>query len=143
MPGRVGRQLRLPVPPGIAPVTFRVTLEGATHARDLASLATVVRVPETLRVGDGRTAPRDAGGIAQWGRLDARTNGEVKFRVRSGATARPDATWSAWTNADLLQERHISPQPMRQCRATMRQKPGRSREILLRLNDKALLPNCL
>jgi len=43
-----------------------------------------------------RTAPRDGGGISQWGRLEAKSDGGVRFRTRSGAVARPDAAWSPW-----------------------------------------------
>lgn len=38
----------------------------------------------------------DAGLRAQWGRLSWRAEGSVDFETRSGSTATPDATWSAW-----------------------------------------------
>lgn len=40
----------------------------------------------------------DANTVARWGRLIWRTEGKgIAFRTRSGNTARPDATWSDWS----------------------------------------------
>lgn len=52
--------------------------------------------------------PRDAAWIsrvldgefrARWGGLDWRATGAIRFSTRSGNTARPDETWSAWSEA--------------------------------------------
>lgn len=42
----------------------------------------------------------DAGNAARWGRLEWRAEanaGKLSFRTRSGNSARPDSTWSAWS----------------------------------------------
>jgi sugar lactone lactonase YvrE len=48
--------------------------------------------------GRYETAPFDALGVSSWGRLDWQGTGGVKLRTRSGNTARPDRTWSAWSD---------------------------------------------
>jgi sugar lactone lactonase YvrE len=42
----------------------------------------------------------DAGNVARWGRLDWRienSSGKTSFRTRAGNSARPDRTWSEWS----------------------------------------------
>jgi len=73
-----------------------------------------------------RTAPRDAGGIAQWGRLEAKSDGEVRFRTRSGAVARPDAAWSPWVEA--TDGRAIASPPSRYLQWEAILEPGASLE---------------
>lgn len=57
------------------------------------------RLLSTARAASGRyeTAPFDATAISTWGRVESRTTGDVKLQTRSGNTARPDKTWSAWS----------------------------------------------
>ncbi len=57
------------------------------------------RLMAAERAASGRyeTAPFDATAISTWGRLESRTMGDVKIQTRSGNTARPDKTWSAWS----------------------------------------------
>jgi sugar lactone lactonase YvrE len=48
------------------------------------------------------TSPvHDAGSVARWGRLNWRADvsrgGRIEFRTRSGNSARPDRTWSEWS----------------------------------------------
>ena len=51
------------------------------------------------------TAPRDTGGVSQWGRVSWRgTSGDgagsaIEISTRSGNTYRPDASWSDWSEA--------------------------------------------
>ncbi|HEV8148509.1 MAG TPA: hypothetical protein VGP79_19095 [Bryobacteraceae bacterium] len=48
----------------------------------------------------------DAGTVARWGRLIWRMDGKgIVFRTRSGNTARPDATWSDWSEPITETER--------------------------------------
>jgi sugar lactone lactonase YvrE len=47
------------------------------------------------------SAVHDAKNVAKWGRVEWRVEGEpgqVSFRTRSGNAARPDQTWSAWSD---------------------------------------------
>jgi len=39
----------------------------------------------------------DSSAVARWGRLGWRASAAVAFRTRSGTTARPDGTWSDWS----------------------------------------------
>lgn len=59
------------------------------------------RLMASGRAASGRyeTAPFDATAISAWGRLESRTTGNVTIQTRSGNTARPDKTWSAWSPA--------------------------------------------
>jgi hypothetical protein len=41
----------------------------------------------------------DAGTVARWGRLQWTGTKGVAFKTRAGNSARPDATWSDWSNA--------------------------------------------
>ncbi|MCX7603171.1 MAG: hypothetical protein N2036_03765, partial [Bryobacteraceae bacterium] len=56
----------------------------------------------------------DAGNAARWGRLEWRAEarpGQLVFRTRSGNSARPDSTWSEWSDpiTDLARNRIASP----------------------------------
>lgn len=56
----------------------------------------------------------DAGNAARWGRLDWRAEarpGQLVFRTRTGNSARPDATWSEWSEpiTDPSRNRITSP----------------------------------
>ncbi|GIU74427.1 MAG: hypothetical protein KatS3mg004_1514 [Bryobacteraceae bacterium] len=56
----------------------------------------------------------DAGNAARWGRIEWRAEarpGQLVFRTRSGNSARPDATWSDWSEpvTDLAHNRITSP----------------------------------
>lgn len=75
----------------------------------------------------------DAGWFAEWGRLTAKVEGDVKFESRSGNLDRPQKNWSTWT---ATTERIASP-PARfvQYRATL---TGDSAAILS--TDIAYLP---
>jgi len=78
------------------------------------------------REGLYRTAPRDAGGIAQWGRLEAKSDGEIRFRTRSGAVARPDAAWSPWV--DAVEGEAVPSPPSRYLQWEARLAPGATLE---------------
>jgi hypothetical protein len=54
---------------------------------------------ETVPEGTYESAVLDAKSSAEWGRLWWRATGTVTLQTRSGNTARPDETWSAWSNA--------------------------------------------
>ncbi|HYK60689.1 MAG TPA: hypothetical protein VEV85_14750 [Bryobacteraceae bacterium] len=60
----------------------------------------VLRLENGEAAGGWFEAPvRDAGTVARWGRLSWRGSASgLSFRTRSGNSARPDATWSDWSN---------------------------------------------
>lgn len=70
---------------------------GSAHGGALYRLT-----PSSARAGTYETAPRDTGGVSQWGRLSWRgTSGEgsaIQVETRSGNTYRPDASWSDWSD---------------------------------------------
>ncbi len=49
------------------------------------------------KVGTYETGVRDAGAVAEWGRLSWFGAGSVEFQTRSGNSSRPDKTWSEWS----------------------------------------------
>lgn len=58
--------------------------------------------PQPAPTGVYETAPRDTGGVSQWGRLSWRgTSGgdgsAIEINTRSGNTYRPDESWSGWS----------------------------------------------
>ena len=58
--------------------------------------------PERAKKGTYNSDVRDAGTVATWGAIRWRTAakpGEVEIHTRSGNTATPDETWSAWSKA--------------------------------------------
>ena len=58
--------------------------------------------PSAARRGTYESDVRDAGTVASWGAIRWRANatpGEVTIYTRSGNTATPDDTWSAWSKA--------------------------------------------
>ena len=69
-------------------------------------LATTGDMGNLYRLGGGPSASgtyespvHDAGTVARWGRLTWRqAQGAISFQTRSGNSARPDDTWSAWSN---------------------------------------------
>ncbi len=68
-------------------------------------------VPQT---GIYESPVHDAGNAARWGRLEwrAETNsGKLSFRTRSGNSARPDSTWSEWSEpiSDPARNAVVSP----------------------------------
>ncbi|MBV8842729.1 MAG: hypothetical protein JO307_07955 [Bryobacterales bacterium] len=70
-------------------------------------LAATGSMGKLLRFEDGRAGNgwfespvHDAGTVARWGRLSWRgNNAGVTFRTRTGNSARPDSTWSDWSEA--------------------------------------------
>ena len=72
-------------------------------------LASTANPSKVLRLGAKRrtagvfeSGPLDAGGFARWGRLEWSASGDAKdveLSTRSGNTATPDASWSAWSKA--------------------------------------------
>ncbi|MFN3324020.1 MAG: hypothetical protein ACK5AZ_11035 [Bryobacteraceae bacterium] len=73
-------------------------------------LATTVNMGKVIRIVDGagstgtyESPVHDAGSVARWGRLQWRaaagSRGKLTFQTRSGNSARPDRTWSAWSEA--------------------------------------------
>jgi hypothetical protein len=65
------------------------------------SLAKILRLGSSPASSGWFESPvHDAGTVARWGRLfwkGANTSRGVAFRTRTGNTARPDATWSDWS----------------------------------------------
>jgi hypothetical protein len=53
----------------------------------------------------------DAGSPARWGRIDWRGVGPLIFRTRSGNSARPDTTWSDWSEPIADPARNQVPSP--------------------------------
>jgi hypothetical protein len=64
------------------------------------NLGKIVRLENGQAAGGWFEAPvHDAGTVAHWGRLGWRGSASgVSFRTRTGNSARPDATWSDWSN---------------------------------------------
>ncbi len=82
------------------------TSEGLTAAT--SNLGRVLRIgPAEAEIGTFTSPVHDANNIARWGALDLRGTGAVRLQTRSGNSARPDATWSEWT--DLKDGRVASP----------------------------------
>ena len=93
----------------------KVTLLDQTNRGDLVrlvklrgGLAAISSTPGLVLTQNEGTNPapatyespvHDAGAVARWGRLDWHGSGALKFWVRSGNSARPDKTWSDWSNA--------------------------------------------
>lgn len=74
---------------------------GAIHLVDDAAPATGAYLSDVL----------DAKFPARWGTLDARLSGKLAFQTRSGNTAKPDDTWSDWSEAvSTLPAKTQSPQ---------------------------------
>ncbi len=75
-------------------------------ATPAGTLAATGHVGKILRIGNTagskgsfESPVHDAGTVARWGRLGWRGNARgLAFRTRSGNTARPDATWSDWSD---------------------------------------------
>lgn len=71
-------------------------LLGSAHGGSLYRLA-----PAAAEQGTYLTAPRDTGGVSQWGRLSWRgevpEGARVEISTRSGNAYRPDKSWSAWS----------------------------------------------
>lgn len=58
----------------------------------------VFRLGNTIAASGTFESPvHDATAVARWGRLSWRADGPVRFRTRSGNSARPDKTWSEWS----------------------------------------------
>ena len=67
-----------------------------------ANMGRILRLGETPGASGEYEAPvRDAGAVARWGSLSWRAERPVEsalvFRTRSGNTAKPDRTWSDWS----------------------------------------------
>ncbi|HLH43830.1 MAG TPA: hypothetical protein VKV74_12630 [Bryobacteraceae bacterium] len=64
------------------------------------NLGKILRLENGPASGGWFEAPvHDAGTVARWGRLSWRGGGSgVSFRTRSGNSARPDPTWSEWSD---------------------------------------------
>jgi hypothetical protein len=65
------------------------------------NLGRILRLSENPGSSTGwfESAVHDSGSVARWGRIAWRGSGRgLAFRTRSGNTARPDATWSEWSD---------------------------------------------
>jgi hypothetical protein len=77
------------------------------------ALAATGNLGKILRIGNGPGASgwfespvHDSGTVARWGRLGWRGDARgLSFRTRTGNTARPDPTWSDWSDAIANPER--------------------------------------
>ena len=62
--------------------------------------------PDPAETGTYLSAPLDAGGVADWGRIGwnagVPAGANLELDVRSGNTADPDETWSEWAAPDAL-----------------------------------------
>ena len=95
----------------------RLTLLAQTNESEIVrlrnALFTTANMGRIYRIGPPserasyESSVFDAGGVARWGKLRAQTTGSVVFQTRSGRSARPDSTWSAW--APLNQTQIASP----------------------------------
>ncbi|HUJ08575.1 MAG TPA: hypothetical protein VL171_00980, partial [Verrucomicrobiae bacterium] len=55
--------------------------------------------PQQARDGELTTEVRDCRFLTTWGNLSWRGNGTISIATRTGNTALPDSTWSAWSEA--------------------------------------------
>lgn len=71
----------------------------------------LLRLGPPSKLGRYISPVHDAGSPARWGRLDWRGAGPLSFRTRSGNSARPDTTWSDWSEpiTDLARNQIPSP----------------------------------
>jgi len=75
-----------------------LALDGDTPLFVTGDSAAIYRVGEAT--GDSATwtsKALDAGFVARWGRLEWRGEGRIALRTRSGNSAEPDETWTAWS----------------------------------------------
>ena len=64
------------------------------------SVAKLLRLENTSAPDGWFESPvHDAGAVARWGRLNASPTSNIKFKTRTGNSARPDSTWSEWADA--------------------------------------------
>jgi len=96
-----GRQVRL-----LAQTNESEAVRLLRRGRELwvatSNLGKLYRLGESLAERGVYESPvHDAGTVARWGRLSWRlespADGKVEFQTRSGNTARPDRTWSEWS----------------------------------------------
>jgi hypothetical protein len=76
------------------------------------NLAKIMRLSSGPGPGGWFESPvHDAGTVARWGRLSWRGGTGVAFRTRTGNSARPDSTWSDWSEpiADASRSNIASP----------------------------------
>jgi hypothetical protein len=105
-----GRVYRLDPRPGRPHDATLVTQTNESDATRLIAsskglLIASGNVGKLLRLGDSRASGawfespvHDSGAVARWGRLTSVGSGPgVSFKTRSGNSARPDATWSDWS----------------------------------------------
>jgi hypothetical protein len=86
---------------GEGDATRLVSTPGGTLAAT-GNLAKIVRLgSEPGSTGWFESTVHDAGTVARWGRIawGGSSSRGLAFRTRSGNTARPDATWSEWSDA--------------------------------------------
>ena len=75
-----------------------LALDGDTPAFVTADSAALYRVGAAAGENARWTSKAlDAGFLARWGRLHWRGEGRIAFRTRSGNSAEPDDTWTAWS----------------------------------------------
>lgn len=91
----------------------RATLLAQTNEADSTRLIATAKgllvatgnLGKLLRLGPGATdngwlesPPHDSGAVAKWGRISWRGDAQgIAFRTRTGNSARPDDTWSEWS----------------------------------------------
>jgi hypothetical protein len=110
--GKEGKIFRLSGDPARATLLARVAARQVTSLMREASgriVAATSNPGKVFGIASGRSATgtyesdvRDAGTVATWGEIRWRANarpGEVEMFTRSGNTATPDETWSAWSKA--------------------------------------------
>lgn len=83
--------------------TTKLELAGAGLVAGTGTMGKVFRLtPSVARQGIYESPVHDAGAVAQWGQISWRASKcaacSLTFRTRSGNSARPDQTWSDWSD---------------------------------------------
>lgn len=92
----------------------RLLLSGDSFLVATGTLGKLYRLGQQPGVSGSYESPvHDAGGVARWGRLSwaaaVPSGAQAAFRTRTGNTARPDATWSDWSNPITAEQTITSP----------------------------------
>ncbi len=91
--------------------TTRLLEAGGETLAATSNSGKLLRLGEPAKQGRYISPVHDAGNAARWGRIEWRGEGALIFRTRSGNSARPDSTWSEWSEPITGLARNQIPSP--------------------------------